>query len=103
MGYREVQHDAGPLWCKPVGYHFLTFNERRAEWRNWFMGANGEVLVWETHHLRGNTPLEEVNFVRTLQEWEQWTRLDVYSDGRGGDFTLPVWDMGDGQVVLLRA
>lgn len=78
MHYREARPGK---WCKPVGYHLLTFEEDRREWTNWFLGANNDgtgqpISRWSAAVLPADT--DPLHF---LKEQEGWSK---YAKGFGG-------------------
>lgn len=56
MGYREMGKD---VWAKPFGFHILTVklghrkegDEAKFMLFNYFMGANKELLLWDSYDL----------------------------------------------------
>jgi hypothetical protein len=45
MGYREMKPGK---WGKPIGFHIFTFAEKTLLWDNWFTGAKGNLVLWES-------------------------------------------------------
>lgn len=83
MGYRE--QEAGK-WLKPFGYQLFGYYEPKLRWTNWLKGANGKILVYESHVYTSGEPL------KVLKEWETFTRTDMYCNG-DSEFHLTGFDL----------
>lgn len=80
MGYRECQPGA---WLKPVGWQSFGFSEKKNEWSNWFLDAQGKISLWEAKILLlENEPLE------SIKDWENDTRTDLCYGGARSQFEL---------------
>jgi hypothetical protein len=73
MGYHEVKPGQ---WVKPVGYVLFAYSEGKNTWANWFKGANGKLVCWETKEFNLD-PKQGGSFLGMLKGFECWTRTDM--------------------------
>lgn len=66
MGYRILGKD---VWAKPVGFHLLAVKDYKL--KNYFIGANKKMLVWDSHDIDSTDPLN------SIKSAEYSTRLNV--------------------------
>ena len=84
MGYREAKPQT---WLKPIGFQLFTYEEKFQRWTNWFKGANGKMLIWDSH-----TTADYDDPLRNVKEWEAFTRTDMYC-GCNSAFQLSAFDL----------
>ena len=71
MGYRKARPNT---WVKPVGYHFVTFEEDKMLWTNWFLDANDKNIIWDSEVY---FELKYGNFLDFLKHTEAHSRFNV--------------------------
>lgn len=67
MGYRILHKK--DVWAKPVGFHLLIVKDYQL--RNYFIGANKKMLVWDSYDIDSTDPLN------SIKSAEYSTRLNV--------------------------
>lgn len=72
MGYRKLK---ASKWGKPVGFHFLLYEEDKDIISNWFQGKDdGKHHIWNEGHILADT---EEEMIILIKSFEASTRLNM--------------------------
>jgi len=85
MGYRELKEGT---WAKPVAFHLFLFELDKMLWTNFFKGAEGSILIWntETYKEKDWEVDGKQSFLMFLKYTEQYTRIDTRNENSEFEF-----------------
>jgi hypothetical protein len=76
LGYR---HMGKGCWGKPIAYHLcvvVSKDKEPPEWRNYFIGANKQMLIWQSRIVEPNGT-EVKDYENYIKATEFASRYDV--------------------------